>query len=243
MLCSDPVMTFSSPHNWCDRRCERCPLADACAVAARSKQREWEHLSRGEDPFDVKVVIADVTATFSECIARLVGAAVEEGVPLDELDEPLPPLPPVAVELVDRALALFDALVRAFRDRKGDPVVDELLACASLLYAKAGRIGDSLREPRDDVDEAVFREDTVPNLLLLEHQEAAVTHLVGVVTARLDRSSGDVLAAVAALRQALRPLLIRVSSQAREDLELLQLARRAPSPFCTIPSIEPPEPS
>ena len=51
---------FSTPFNWCDRRCERCLLADQCPLYLRDRQRRWVHEARGEDPDAMSVIMSDV---------------------------------------------------------------------------------------------------------------------------------------------------------------------------------------
>ncbi len=52
-----PDLPFSEPHNWCDRQCERCPLASECEVPKRDLDARVTSEARGEewDPLDSAV--------------------------------------------------------------------------------------------------------------------------------------------------------------------------------------------
>jgi hypothetical protein len=165
---------FSRPFNWCDRRCERCPLADECPVNRRELQRRWVHEARREDHDSMAVAVSDVEEELSRALALAREIASEEGI---DLNAPLPPVP-ISLEAVklrraglDLAIALHAAL-----DLQGaelppatSPAVDDAFTASATLAAKCARIGGYLAERNDDT----WTADAVPNLLLMERLRAS----------------------------------------------------------------------
>lgn len=81
---------FSDFHNWCDRRCERCPIEPVCPV------------SRSTDTFE---------EALGKAVRMLEELCAEKGISLDDL--PRPPPPKIDAQLLrnaatDHALALHD---------------------------------------------------------------------------------------------------------------------------------------
>src|SRR5687768_7286215 len=81
---------FSAPFNWCDRRCERCPLAGECPIQRRELQRRWVHEARGRDPDDPAVIAEDMQETLESTVRMVEEIAAEEGI---DLTAPLPARP------------------------------------------------------------------------------------------------------------------------------------------------------
>jgi hypothetical protein len=65
---------FSAPFNWCDRKCERCPVAPECPVHRRELQNRWVRTARGVNPDDLQVAIEDGVHEMSGLLAATVPA-------------------------------------------------------------------------------------------------------------------------------------------------------------------------
>jgi hypothetical protein len=172
------------PFNWCDRRCELCPLATTCPIPAQTPDDES---------------IDGVLACFDDNIERLTADLAAEGISLDDFE----PSSDEYRRLDDAALALIAAV----------PSEDDL-ARAMLIAAKIHRI-TSIPE----ADDELFADDTVPNLLLIEHVLDAL----------------PAVPEVARVRGLLAPWFARIPDEARAVLAALVRAERAPSPWCRVP--------
>lgn len=76
----------SGIYNYCDRWCERCPHTARCCLYHQEQKTLERHLLRGEDPDDIKVVLADVHRSFQETIELVMKAAEEMGIDLSECE-------------------------------------------------------------------------------------------------------------------------------------------------------------
>jgi hypothetical protein len=205
------------PWNWCDRRCERCPLALECTVNLRVEEQKRQLLERGADPDDPNAMLVVVAESLREAV-QLVTAGVE---------------PPEEEEL--ETAELYEAALRYARavddlcEEGEDALVDEVRLITVILVAKTARLIDALPLQRH----AIARDDTVLTLLLisqLEKQAAAlamavgaewqVSHMMGYRRARRD------------LRRVLDVHLEAIGRSEREAVERMVAAGRAPSPFC-----------
>ncbi|MBI4955405.1 MAG: hypothetical protein HY908_25505 [Myxococcales bacterium] len=208
---------FSAPHNWCDRRCERCPLAVDCAVLRRERQRRWVAEASGRDPDDPDVWMEDAAADCERMLAELRAVAAAEGI---DLEAPLPPRPIVldAERLRRAAFALVSAVA-------AEPAEAPLTA-VMLSGAKAVRIAGYLG---DGAPHEAWASDAVPNLLLIDRLRAEI------LPAALDeaRPFGRRLAAMSRL---LAPFIAALEEPRRVLARLVERGA-APSPFCVI---EPP---
>lgn len=230
--------SFVAPFNWCDGRCERCPLARECPLNRRIAQRRWVHTARGEDPDDMRVVLADM-ATDLERIARdLLEAAEEEGI---DLDAPLPVLPTSldSVRLQRAATAMITALDSGIRPPEQPKpevkrAIEEVMEIGICLSRKSGRIGGQLADERDESWEM----DIVPNLLLVERLRARLDEVLVELGGGLleEGAAAAVRGALATMDRVLRPLIEGVDAEARAKLEEMIAAGAAPSPFCVVES-------
>lgn len=218
------MLGWSSPFNWCDRRCERCALTDRCALWAREQERRALHETAGRDPDDPATWIDDVQADLGDAVEMLIADARERGLDPDELaSSPPPALPPLAERLrrAGHDLAIAAAAVGG-----------EVGHVAMILGGKCARLGGLAL---DDDDDELLQLDVVPNVLLIEALDDELA-------AAIERSvaAGAALARTrerhAELRRALAPFAIRVPAEARVALAALVRARRAPSPFWTVKS-------
>lgn len=222
-------MPFGPAHEWCDRICERCPLAPSCAVAVRQRGRRWAHQMRGRDPDDSEVALGDVAHDLSLALAQLEEIQAELGTPGAGPDAPAPPRPELApvVSLVGRRLddgarELIESISRLGVED------DPLLPPALTLSMKAARVGSYLSF--GTLDE-VWEHDGAPNVLLLDHLRRALrAELARIGDDGCDRST--VHRALERFEHALDPLVARAEPQ-RAHLDALIAAGQAPSPFVT----------
>jgi hypothetical protein len=234
---ADPYAPFAKPHNWCDRRCERCPIQNACILRLRDLQRRWVHEARREDPDDPAVVRRDVQANL-ERVAELVRqAAADEDIDIDIHERP--PNQPIVLDMVrlQRAgFALVGSLDGAFREAPDDACVGEALSIAFKLACKCGRVSGYLGGDRNDI----WLDDVVPNLLLIEHLFGRLDEVVAANERHFDHTALDATrAARRELARILAPLFADLPATAR--LHMTQLIERdlAPSPFSVIASRSP----
>lgn len=212
---------FNPPSEWCDRRCERCPLAEGCAVFIRDRGRRWAHEMRGVDPDDSDVLFDDMMSDLASTQAMLEDYAEEEGI---DLDAPLPETP-VVLEAV-RLNAAAKTLAMVIGPAQGDPLSGLVL----LLVGKVARIASFLEQRAlvpEDEGPSIWDLDAAPNLFLLEHLRRELAGLLGM------RGRMDALAALAQLDQLLDPLTADVE-QHRPAFEALVREGAAPSPFVVV---------
>ncbi len=207
-------MTFTSPYNWCDGNCARCPLANECPVRKRELQRNWVHTARHEDPSDPLVILEDAEQDMLRGISALEEAAEEEGV---DLDAPIPsePISLAAARLYKAALAIVSGLAQP-----GDP---EATQGITIFVQKAARISMFVSEGQRAGD--AWDADAVPNLFLLERLRAGLAP-------RFENPSDDLRRAVETFDRALAPLLASIDDEPRRELAALIAQNAAPSPFC-----------
>jgi len=226
----NPYAPFGNPHNWCDRRCERCSIQAACPLRRRELQRRWVHEARGEDPDDAPVVMADVQHDLERAVEMVEQAAADAGIDIDEL----PPNLPVALDMVRlrrRGFALVKALDDALRLAPDDDCVCEAFSIAFKLACKCGRVSGYL----NDGWEEIWVADVVPNLLLIEHLFGRLDETISLRESRFDDAAlVAARAARAELERILGPLLARVTADDRQHIVKLIERRLAPSPFLVI---------
>jgi hypothetical protein len=219
-LSPDPLFAeLSAPYNWCDGRCERCPLAASCPVRRFELEERRAAGSRGGEPGCTGAVRALEVA---------VDLVDDPGGP----PHPLDPESPAAARL-RHACREYAAAVFALRDElaRVDPGrdVDELGADAMLIAGKGGRVAGYLSGAGELTGQAALM-DGVPNLFLVERVVDEVdqsvadrSHMPGVGPAyRVARDQ---------LRQALEPHLRAVPGPYRDELRLRVAGGSAPSPF------------
>lgn len=224
---------FADVHSWCDRRCERCPLATGrCAVARREAQRRWVRTARGEDPDDPAIQFADVLLELERAAQLVERAAREQGIDPSE-----PPEPEPVVSLTARRLQKlgqsFASAVRKSVDRLPDvsePDAREVAHEALLVATKCARLVgyfDPLGAPC--IDDDCFEYDAAPNLLLFEELERRLKERIpALFPDELARALSARLAEVSAL---VEPLRAGVSDEARAELAAMIERGEAPSPF------------
>src|SRR5687768_7623545 len=104
-----PTLELSAPYNWCDRRCERCPLAASCPIPGRPDRPVEEILS--------------------EAVADLERLCRDEGIDVDNL--PPPPPPSIDARVLEEAGRRW---AHAFADL--EPEVDDVPLRVLLVAGK-----------------------------------------------------------------------------------------------------------
>lgn len=227
-LAPDPLFAeLSAPYNWCDGRCDRCPLAVRCPV------RNFDCdglLGIGAAPR-----IDDPEEKRAFALAAAHAVAAREALEVDPRRKPERTESPTAARLRS-ACRDFGFAVIALRDALADLGLDkqvgELRADAMLVAVKGGRVAGYLSDLGALEDEAALM-DGVPNLLLIER-------LVADIDRRLEDRDAAPRACRSAYRQArdellalLRPLLRALPARYRDEIRSRVMAGCAPSPFAT----------
>lgn len=226
---------WSTPHNWCDRRCERCPVALDCGVNLACIRRRAEREARGDDPDSSEAMVEDVLESLESAVRQLEPLAGEAGI---DVHQRLPQ-PPVVLDAV-RVQRAGDQVVRALmRLRVPDDLAserladaaDEIIALWSLLVVKAARVFSYTAE----FDPDVWAQDAEPNLLLMQHVRGGLSRVLEQLQPELPVGSirDEVQAGVADFDRLLSPLFDGVSRAARRRIEVSTHHGVAPSPFCT----------
>jgi len=227
---------FSPPYNWCDRRCERCPLANECDVYRRSqaiRQRCW---LQGDDPDELSTAMREVNRSLLEALALAYQIAIEEGYSPDELPDEAPPPSPAAIALQQVVFDYANAVQRllsALPDgASARALAEDALASALVVCTKVARCSSPILDL--DLDDEIWELDVVPNLLAIEHLDAQIAEAVRAVGVTAERAEFDAIRA--ALLRALEGRFARIPPARRLDLARLIALGRAPSPFCKVPS-------
>jgi hypothetical protein len=222
---------FSAPSNWCDRRCERCPLAAECPVARRESQRRWAHEARGRDPDDPAIIMQDTRESLEFALRLVQEVAEAEGI---DLNAPRQPRPIVldARRLQRAALTLARCVADAKhadgpRPGSGDDTA-ELSRLTNTLVMKAARIAGHLVDHAEDGDDT-WAHDAAPNLLLLDRLKADIRRELARVAS--DELAARIANALAELDRILDPLIEEIGEPARAVLLALEARGAAPSPF------------
>lgn len=213
---------FSSTHNWCDRRCEHCPITEDCSLFRREQGQRWAHEARGVDPDAPETMAADWAASL-ETVKRLLDEDLAEaGIDL----RARPPVAPLVRLDGPRLQAVSLELARLVAK---DPA--PLRAAVTLLVMKVARIAGLLSRvplPEDvlatDEDASSWLTDGAPNLFLLELVRRDVAGLLG------ERGNLEGLSLLTKLDHMLDPLTALFAPY-RPVLDAMIREGKAPSPF------------
>jgi hypothetical protein len=220
-------MDLSREHNWCDKRCERCPLEQTCAVACRVAETTRRHMERGEDPDDWDVILRDIAEDFAKTIEMIEAVAREDGI---DLSAPAPEPPPSlgARRLKEAGLRYVHSAAAIARVAPGEDA-DALSSSATMTAVKLARIGGALELP----DESSWDYDVAPNRLLLERIDEDARRALESLAARFP---GDPVESCDSIRREITALVERtfgrVPDGVRAAVEAMTAKGRAPSPFC-----------
>jgi hypothetical protein len=219
---------FSSPFNWCDKRCEVCPLHTSCPVNVRAEQRRWAHTARGEDPDAPAVARADLVHELTRAIQMVQQDAQKNGI---DLDAPAieTPISLSSARLERSGRAFVEAVCKTtFPDDCAVDDDDGVVMQAVRLAAKVARISSY-----DGPEDLVWYEDGVPNLMLIERLLSSVHASIEPMRARLAETDLTRLQSTEQeLRRNLGELLRSIPVRARRTLSRMVQDGRAPSPFC-----------
>ena len=225
-------LVFSPPHNWCDHRCQRCPIAD-CPVRLGVMQHDWSHRVRVEGPHSTHIGIEEVLHDFCNVMNADGNHCARAGVASKHQEPDNPKSERVAQRLSETARLFFagvqDAVKPSAASDSDETVVQwrSVLTMASLLRIKAA--GLTAYWNNDGWDS-----DALPNLLLLN---ATACDLEGPLQLLRETVSTEIWTRLDAryqrLRDALSDLLIDAVA-AQELLDRLVQQQQAPSPFCTV---------
>lgn len=217
--------TTTKPWHWCDRRCERCPIAADCELYERSETNRAHLEAQGIDPTDPTAQIA-ILELLAEELTTVVETAEE------------PPCPPPDRERFSEAGMTYAEVVGRLCERASDTcLAEEAWLVATIVAAKTVRIGADL-PPRPD---GPCRQETVMNLLLIDELERQSAALILALYAERGPASIERFIEVRSrLRALLDPHLVRLEERDRRALSELKSKGRAPSPFCvTTPRSRP----
>jgi hypothetical protein len=230
---------LTDAYNWCDSRCERCPLRSDCPVAIREAQRRWVHEARGEDPDDWAVIMKDVEEELGRALQLLVEMAERDGADLDD-DSDAPPPSLASRRLSQSGLDFVVAVRDALATIGGEPTereVDEgaeLVLLSAIIARKTARLSSAFEaDPQPLEEREVWRGDWVPNVIL-------VTRVLGTARAAVRRffdvaeTRARVEAPLDVIERTLAPLTERVPPEARRTLETMIADGTAPSPFVIV---------
>ena len=209
------MIELSSPHNWCDRVCERCPLATTCPIGVSELGETAPKLDLGE-------ILRDGQRMLDEALR-------EQGIDPDDVGPPPPPSAEAAA-LTRLSTEFAKAVGRILREAPAhaDPeLVSELGAAVRMIASKCARLATYLDDPPED-----FGHDAKPNLLLLEVIGARVRADLDPLFDDEHRPPFDAI--LAELGARLTPLYEQVFPEVRAELARLIERGEAPTPFLLV---------
>lgn len=223
--------SLSDPSNWCDTRCERCPIAASCALGRRERAARLRALTPVPSPPSSPAPFADEMDVFFEQLGNeldriteaLEAAAAAEGI---DLAAPVT-APPVLLDTVRFEAAAF-ALMCAIDVCERTTRATELRRLSTLLAIKAARIACDLGGHHREF----FECDVAPNLLLMERIVGELTvHMARLTLSAPDGSTAAPATALAEVDALLRPLIAAVPPETHALVDGLVRRGAAPSPF------------
>jgi hypothetical protein len=205
---------LSAPYNWCDARCDRCPLAAGCPIVQSGPPA-------GGDRDEERAAALATAHALAAREAALQAVAASK-----------PPPRAVASELrrLSRDYAMTVLAVRdSLTPEQLDSALGDLRTDAMLVAVKGSRVACHL-SPEGSFDDEPALMDGVPNLLLLERIMTSIDARLAVLCSQ-GSPAGEYRAARDELRRALQPLLRAVPARFRDEIQLRTLTGAAPSPF------------
>jgi hypothetical protein len=231
------TLDLGDPSDWCDSRCERCPMLPGCAIGqTMARRRAAQARGEGDAPEDWRAIVEDLERSCEQSLELLAEACEREGIELagPHSEQPKPAILEAAQRLGDE-LAASAMVLADFALAAGAPHDDEdlamLIAGSALVAVKTTRIAwDSADEPRADDQRP---QSWAAIVLLIEHTSQRVLD----AASRLARSTPPAVwtrfdAARREHEQLWLPWLAHVSEEARVTVAALVNAGHAPSPFC-----------
>ena len=224
---------FSTPFNWCDSRCQHCPLMLECPLCRKLEQKRWVHEARGENWDDPGVVMQDISQELASVMETIRLLAIQQGIDLAApLPRPLIALDEVRLRKAGLELSVaLAALTQSPEYTKQSQAIDDAVAAGITLTLKAARIGAYLADRSSDI----WNVDAVPNLLLVERVLTQLTNALSQIDDEgFDKPTLEAIRkATSNINRTLSPLIVAIGRPPRLLLEALVARGAAPSPFCT----------
>lgn len=198
------IPELSAPHNWCDRRCERCPLARQCPIPAAAERPLLE--------------IVQEAAQLAE------EAYVAAGFSLD--DVPPPPPPSVDQQVLERAARDW---AFALRDVLDDPARAVLVVGKIARVASEEELDDDELRAMDTYPNLLLLERTLEDLradiertsppagalAAFEERDRVLRGLLAPLFAAIPASERALIAMLAAAGRAPSPFAVCAATDAR----------------------------
>ena len=197
------TIELAAPHNWCDRRCERCPLSTSCPIP-RMPDREPEEI-------------------LGDAVNVLAATCRERGI------DPAA-LPPPQAESIDARVLREAGRGWAGAFMALEPVVADALIRSAVVTGKVARIASEMDLGDDDLwnCDTVPNLLVVEQVLATARSDVDRPRAALPTKALVRFDEADAL-----LRVLLSPLLDAISASDRAVFAPLVAAGRAPSPLAT----------
>lgn len=200
----------NEPFNWCDRRCQRCPLASNCPTPAREVGRT----TLTPDALDA------ARRALGEHAVRFDAAAI--ALPSKLMDQ--------VVQLREASLLLCESFGRRACSPARSELASEALDLVFLVATKSVRIARHLAARGDGVRR---RRDSALNLLLLAELKSTLREKLLQLAPELDvETQRHTQSALDDWEHILERLLELLDVRFKLLLDSLVQAGVAPSPFC-----------
>lgn len=198
------TIELAAPHNWCDRRCERCPLSTSCPIPCMPDREPEEILG--------------------DAVNVLEASCRERGIDPDALPPPQP-------ESIDARVLREAGRGWAHAFMALEPVVADALIRSVVVAGKVARIASEEGLGDDDLwsCDTVPNLLVVDQVLATARSDVDRTRATLPTKALVRFDEADAL-----LRVLLSPLLDAISARDRAVFAALVAAGRAPSPLATL---------
>jgi hypothetical protein len=219
---------ITTPWNWCDRRCERCPIGVDCKQYSMELEEDERARARGLDPRDPNVAMKIAAENLHRALELAERAAAQRGIRLDDGDVPSERESKEGRDFAAAGHAYAVAAREATKNREQTALVAEAVGVALIVGAKTARLTHGLPPRRDDGDFG----HTAFTLLLIDALLRQSRNLLSACS--VDVTSGALGHAYQHLRESLERYLAFVDAEDCRRLAELIDAGEAPSPFCVI---------
>jgi hypothetical protein len=232
----ESAIDLGDPSDWCDSRCERCPMLGRCPIGQTVVRERPRRAGEDGDPDDWRALIEELERSCEQSLELLAKVCEREGIDVAGLHLAQPE--PAILEAAQRLGGELAASAKVFADfalAGGAPHDNEdlavLIAGAALVAVKTTRIAwESADAPRP-------RDQRPPSwaaiLLLIEHTSQRVLDAASRLACFVLPAVWTRFDAVRREHEQLwRQWLAHVSEEARVAVAALVEAGHAPSPFC-----------
>lgn len=206
-----------TPSDFCDNRCERCPLVWECDKCADVHVHPLRSRDKPSELFTDDVLVTEVGATAKRRGRRSTHVNPERGSRLRHV--------------ANAYYAAVDEVVSPSLTDEEASLADEIYACTLSLVATCWRIADAAEHT---LTTARWR-SLEPLLLLVDELEVRNRGLLQRMREEFDAIRYKWLQDTQQLlADTLRPMVDHVSPEARTELAKRMLLLEAPSPFCKV---------